>query len=376
MNISVTQENISKALSYIAKATANKPNIPVLANVLISVKQGRIKFSGTDLEISVSATIGGDIVEEGEITVNAKLLTEFISKLKSAKIELKQAGNTLEVKSVDNQAQFVIIPAEDFPTLPDTENEADFIIEPKEFAKAINKTVFAAATDQSRPVLTGVLFEVSERNLSIVGVDGFRLSRKRIELVRGPKEDLKIIIPAKSLQELARIILDINLDDEDSLEIFYLKERNQVLFKFGEIIMSSRILEGQFPDYKQIIPSEKQFEFTIARDEFSDAVKIASIFARNVIGNKTLFKVDPEARVLNLSSKVLDIGTNNSSATLDSVSGDEFETAYNARFLSELISIVDGDIINFESNGATSPGVFKDSDDDNFLHIIMPMRIE
>jgi DNA polymerase-3 subunit beta len=375
MKISVTQEQLAKALSYVIKATAAKPNIPVLGNILVTTERGRVKFSSTNLDIAISVWIGADIAEEGELTVNARLLTEFISQLKSSRVELLQSGQTLEVKSVDNQAQLYIIPADDFPTLPDVQAEADLVINALEFKNTIDKTSFSAAVDQSRPILTGLLLESSERKASLVGLDGFRLSKRTLKLEKGSKDDLKVVIPARSLVELAKIIGDIS-SEKDNVNVFYLKDKNQIIFKVNEVVFSTRLLEGEFPDYRNIIPSEVQSTFMVNKEQFLDAIKIASIFARNVLGNKTFFRIESQANKLSLAAKVTDMGNNESSIDISKVEGEDYETAYNAKFLMDMVNSIQGEEIKFESNGITAPGVFKDATDEEYLHIIMPMRIE
>lgn len=388
MKVSLTQANLHRSLNHILKATAQKPNIPILANVLIQAKKGTIKFSATDLEVSITAEVGGEIGEEGELTVNARLLTEFVAQLSSNKVELLQTGQSLEVKSVDNQAQLYIIPADDFPPLPEisaasddgSDASPDMVLSASSFRNAVAKTAFAAATDQSRPVLTGILLEASKRKLSFVGVDGFRLSQRFVDLEQESSGEKNLVVPAKSLQEVAKIITDEFPDLDDSqggqVEIYHLDGKNQVLFKVGDVVISSRLIEGEFPDYKKIIPSDKSFGFSAHKSEVAHSVKVATIFARNVIGNKTIFKVLPEEKHLLLSAKVQDMGNNESLAELDEVEGDSFETAFNAKFLSDMLGSISGDILQFESNGITAPGVFRDPDDPQYLHIIMPMRID
>jgi DNA polymerase-3 subunit beta len=375
MKISVTQEQVAKALNHILKATAAKPNIPVLANVLISARKGRISFSATDLDVSVTATIGGDVAEEGELTVNARLLTEFINQLNSNRVELLQTGQTLEVKSVDNHAQLYIITAEDFPNLPSTEDKADLVVNAEELRVAILKTTVACAVDQSRPILTGVHLESSPKKLSLVGVDGFRLAKKMVALSKAPGREVEVTVPARSLLELSKIISD-EATEKDEVEIHLLSDKNQVLFTVGDVTLSSRLLEGEYPDYKQIIPTESNFGFSATKQTLSKSVKIATIFSRNVIGNKTFFKINPDEKALVLSAKVEDMGNNESQAELIETTGESFETAFNGKFLSDMLSSMQGDTISFEANGITAPGVFKDSEDEDYLHIIMPMRIE
>jgi len=375
MKISVTQENLATILNTVIKATAVKPNIPVLANILLKTEKNKLSFSATNLEISITGWIGADVAEEGELTVNARLLTEFVSQLQNNRIELISSGQSLVVKSVDNQAQLYVISATDFPTLPAAIGEADIVVNANEFKAAIDKTSFAAATDQSRPILTGLLLETTQRKLSLVGIDGFRLSKKIIRLEKGPITDLKIIIPSKSLLDLAKIITDL-ADDKDTVNIFLLKEKNQIIFKLKEITLSSRLLEGEFPDYKQIIPTEKVVNISINKAPFSNCVKIVNIFARNVLGNKTFFSILADSKKLQLSTKVMDMGNNETQAELNTITGENYETAYNAKYLTEMLNSISGDVVSFESNGTKAPGVFKDSADENYLHVIMPMRME
>jgi DNA polymerase-3 subunit beta len=374
MKISVTQPNLMTALSHVIKATASKSNIPVLSNVLIKTEKGKVKLATTDLEIAISTWIGADIAEEGEVTVNAKLLAEFVSELKTNRLELIQSGQVLEVKSVDNNAQFYTIPTDDFPVIPEAESQADLVVNAKKFEDTIEKTSFATAADDSKPILTGLLLESTKKRVSLVGVDGFRLSKRTIDVVKPATDDLNLVIPAKSLLELAKIISGI-VDDDDNVNIFLLKDKNQVLFKVNEVELSSRLLEGDFPEYQQIIPSEKVLELKIDKKELEDSVKIINIFARNIIGNKVFYKVKADEKLIDLSTRVADVGNSQSSAEVKEIDGDDYETAYNARYLLEMINSMDGDDITFETNGVASPGVFKDSQDEDYLHIVMPMRM-
>lgn len=375
MKVSILQENLSKALNQVSKAVSNRPNIPVLANVLIQAEKGKVKLSATNLEIGVITWIGADIEEEGEVTVSAKLLTEFVNSLSSGKLELIQVKQSLEVKSVDNRAEFNIIPASDFPNVPQADGEATMKLNAIEFADAVKQTAFATATDDSRPVLTGLLLEVTERKLSLVGVDGFRLSKKGLKLEVGPKEDFNEIIPARSLMELEKIIRD-TAGAKDTLEVYTLSSKNQMIFKVGNTEFTSRMIEGDFPDYTQIVPKEKNYGFNVLKNELSHSVKIASIFARNVIGNKVRFKVLPEDSTLELLASVVDVGNNESKVAITKPEGDDMETAYNIKFLQDMLNVIKGDEILYETQGITSPGVFKDNEDPDFLHIIMPMRLD
>ncbi len=376
MKISVLQENLAKALLYVNRAVSVRPNIPVLANVLIEADKGKIKLSATNLEVGIALWIGAEVAEPGKLTVSAKLLTEFINSLKKGKIDAYIQEQMFEVNFVDNTAQFFIIPADDFPKVPQAEGEVLLEINAFEFADAISKTSFSAGLDESRPVLTGVLMVAKEKSLTLVGVDGFRLSRKIIDLNKVIKQDeFKEIVPAKSLIEIEKLIREVG-DDKTMVQVYYLGAKNQLLFKIGDIEFSTRLIEGEFPDYEKIIPSESIVKFTVSREEMVNVIKIASIFARNVIGNKTRFKIIPEDKKLSLSASVIDIGKNESKLDLIDASGEEFETGYNIKFLNDMVNAIKSKEIKFESKGAQSPGVFLDPDDKNYIHIIMPMRLE
>lgn len=375
MKISVTQENLERALSHALKATALKSNVPVLANVLLSTGKGKLSIAATNLEIALTTWIGAEVVEDGELTVNAKLLAEFVSQLRPGVLELWREGQSFVVKSVDNIGKFVITAADDFPVLPELPAEADLEVKSLQFAEAVEKTYFAASTDQSRPTLTGLLLESKQRTASLVGLDGFRLAKKTLKLEKGLEEDLKLIIPARALSELSRIIND-TAGKKDNLEIFWLRDKNQVGFRANEVCLISRILDGEFPNYQQIIPADHIVKVNFATAELSSTVKIVGIFARNLIGNKTLVKIEAETKRVLFSTNVAEVGANESGLDAVAVEGDDFETAFNARYLAEMLGVIAGDEVIFESNGVSAPGLFQDSADADYLHVIMPMRLE
>jgi DNA polymerase-3 subunit beta len=224
-------------------------------------------------------------------------------------------------------------------------------------------------------VLTGVLFEATTKKLSLVGVDGFRLSKKIVDIKSSSTKEFTHIVPAKALQELARITLDV-AEEEDEISVYLLGDKNQMLFALKEVELSTRLIEGEFPDYQQIIPTEAKFTFGVDKSALLQTVKIANIFARAAVGNKSIFAFEPKENKLTLSAQVADVGENESTVEVHDAEGDTLRTAFNTKFLSDMIGVVNGDEVLFESNGVTAPGVFKDKDDKEFLHIIMPMRLD
>lgn len=376
MKVSLIQENLAKALLYINKAVSSRPNIPILANVLLETEKGKLKLSATNLDIGISTWIGATVAEEGKVTVSARMLSDFVNSLKPGKIELLQHNQTLVVKSVDNVAEFYIIPAEDFPRVPQVEGDPLLEIDATLLAETFAKTAFAASTDESRPVLTGLLFKGSKKRLTIVGVDGFRLSKKEITLETdlGSRE-FEEIVPARAVSEVGSLIKDISKKTE-KVQVFLLGNKNQMLFKVGDVELSTRLIEGKFPEYDNILPKDHKVEFKVEKSALSDMLKVVSIFARNVVGNKTKFTINSADSKLKLSTSVIDIGNNESEVKIKELEGEDFETAFNVKFLQDMINTITGDILIFQTNGPTAPGVFIDPKDKAFVHVVMPMRVE
>jgi DNA polymerase-3 subunit beta len=375
MKATLTQENFAKALNYVSKAISSNPSIPVLANVLIEMEDKEMKLSTTDLELGISTQIGADIKKDGKTTVDARTMSEFVNSLVSGKVNIELNEKVLTVSNKFNSADFNVVSSDEFPPLPKAKSKASIKVKALAFAKAVNKVSFSTASDDSRPVLTGMLFEATEKRLSMVGVDGFRLSKKVVDIKRSGKEKFEHIVPARALDEVARIALDLGEDDED-IEIYLLGEKNQMLFKLDEVEVSTRLIEGEFPEYKQIMPKESKFKFKVDKDSLAQTVKVVNIFARSAVGNKAIFEFTPSKNSLKLSAQVADVGENESTVEVHDVEGDVLKTGYNVGFLNDMIGAVEGSEIQFETNGVTAPGVFKDSEDKDFLHIIMPMRLD
>ncbi len=375
MKASITQEKIAKALSYVSKAISTNPSIPVLSNVLIEVADGQLTFSTTDLEFGVNVVIGAETKGEGKVTVNAKTLSEFVNSLPSGKINLVEKEKVLTVENSSSSADFNVISADEFPPLPKPTGKPDFKVNGNIFTKGIEQVIISSATDDSRPVLTGILFEATNRRLSMVGVDSYRLSRKVIDIERIGAGEFKHVVPAKTLSEVARIARDL-CEEKDFVDVYLLKDKNQMIFKINNVEVSTRLIEGEFPEYQQILPKDASYKFSVDKDSFAKTVKVVSIFARSAIGNKAIFEFIPAKNLLKLSAQVADVGENESNVEVYDVQGENLKTAFNTSFLNDVISVIEGEEIIFETNGATAPGVFKDKDDKDLLHIIMPMRLD
>jgi DNA polymerase-3 subunit beta len=373
MKITVLQENFAKALSIVSKAVSNKPSIPVLSNVLLSAHKDSVKLSGTDLEMGVNITIPAEVESDGAVTINAKLTSEYVLSLPAGRLVIELTDNVLYISNDQSSSKFSTISAEDFPLIPTATKDPTIEIEGTVFLDAISKVVIAAALDDNRPILTGILFESIDKDLVMVGVDGFRLSKK---IMTFPKKlpEFKHVIPAKALTELLHVI-DAT-DSKEKVKIFILSDKNQVVFSYRDIEVSSRILEGEFPDYRSILPTSHTISFSMNKDQLNAKIKIVSVFAKNVIGNKTVFELKSDESMLYLSSSAPELGENSSKLEVTECVGGDLKTAYNARYLQSMLTVMMSDEILFETNGPTLPAVFKDPKDKDFLHIVMPMKLD
>ncbi len=379
MKISCNQESLAKQLGVVGRLVSNKPGLPILANVLLETEDSKLKMTATDLEIGVHTWIGAEVKEDGRITIPARTFSEFINSLPADQIDIVLEEQTVNVNTSNNSAQFNTLPSDDFPDVPRVDDgKLIMSIDPEVLEDAINKVAFAAATDDSRPVLTGIKLEAEGTDLTMVAVDGFRLSRKLVELSKAVEDSLDLLVPAKAMQELAKVIGDLSDAEEkkssEKVELYMLEGKNQVIFRYREVDLVSRLIDGKFPEYKQIIPTGYQTRAKMGAGAFQNAVRIVNIFARNVIGNKAITEFDAEKGTIKVSASLAEVGENESSFEAD-IEGDGMSIGFSSKFLSDMISSIDGEVIIFEGSSATAPGVFKSVEDDSFLHIIMPMRL-
>jgi DNA polymerase III subunit beta len=374
MKLSCLQENLNKGLGIIGRAVASRTTLPITQNVLITTDQSQLKLAATNLEIAISCWIGAKIENEGSITIPARVLTEFVGSLPSDIISLDLKHHTLELKCGRYEARINGLDAADFPPIPQVGDDFSTKVKAEDLKLAISQVAFAAATEESRPVLTGVQTEFEGSKLTMAAADGFRLAVHRANLIEPVKEKVAMIIPAKAYHELNRLMGN----DDQEIEIMLNSQKSQVLFKLKGIEMVSQLIQGNFPNYSQLIPQTYGTKARIDVAEFLRAIKMAAIFARDGSGIARVI-VTPGATVeagkITISARADEIGDN--IGEIDAlVDGEAAKIAFNARYLADVLSVVKQAQVSLEVSTPSNPGVIRPVGTDNYDHVVMPMFVQ
>jgi DNA polymerase-3 subunit beta len=376
MKLSCLQENLNHGLNVVGRAVAARTTLPITNNILITTDQSRLKLAATNLEMAITCWIGAKIEEEGAITVPARLLTEFISSLPNDKIDisLSPRTKTLELKCARFEARISGVDAKDFPPIPKVEEGITTKVEVDVLQQGINQVAFAAAVEESRPVLTGVDAQFKDDLLTLAAADGFRLAVFRLPLATPVEEPSEAIIPARTLAELNRL----TADQEEAVEITVNPNKSQVMFRLKDIEIVSQLVQGTFPNYTQLIPQSFNTRMIVSVDEFLRATKTASIFARDGSGIVRLVITPGAAKTpgkLTVSARSEEIGDD--VGEIDAtVEGEESKVAFNGKYLTEVLGVVREAQVALETTNPSSPGVLRPVGVDNYLHVVMPMFVQ
>lgn len=374
MKLQLLQENLEKAVGITSRFASTKAQLPILGNILISTKKSKIFISSTNLEISASVKIGAKIEEEGEISIPAKVITDLVSNLPKETINLESEKEQLKISTSGFSSTILGMDSTDFPKVPNSIDEKESIsFSKKDLSESLNKVTFATSVDETRPILTGVLFILDKDSLSLVATDGFRLSKKVINVGKLSDQKKQVVIPKGILGEIGRGVFD------GESVLFNLEENEkQVVFGLEDTILTSRLLEGDYPDFEKIIPSQSNIKVILDKEEFLRAVKLASIFAResaNVVKIKILkdsLKVSAESGQAGSQETKVDAKVEGEASDINS---GKFEIAFNYRYLEDFLHSVVGEEVEMNFLNPTSAGVFRDTSDSDYLHLIMPVRV-
>lgn len=368
MKLSVIQENLARGLQVVSRAVSARSTLPVLGNVLLRTEEGGLKLTATNLEIGVTYWVPAKVEGDGAITVPARLFTDFVNSLPNERIDLElQAGETLEVRCGRYEAHLKGIDAEEFPAIPSAGERPTTRVAQRALKQALAQVTFAAATDEARPILTGVLTRFAGDGLTLAAADNYRISVKTLATL-DPVEETSIVVPARSYVELARILAD----SDDPIDIVLAAARNQVLFHLEGIDIVSRLIDGQFPNYQQILPAGHTTRAVVERGQLLEAVRLAAFIASSS-ANVVKLAIPAEGDGSLTITAAAEIGDDEGQVEA-AVEGDGTTIAFNARYLSDVLQNVEVDQIALELNGPLSPGVFRPVGSDDYVHVIMPVR--
>jgi DNA polymerase-3 subunit beta len=376
MKLSCLQENLNRGLGVVGRAVATRTTLPITNNVLLATEKSRLKLAATNLEMAISCWIGAKVEEEGTITVPARLLSDFISSLPSEKVDinLSPQTKTLGMKCARFEARISGIDAKDFPPIPKVTDGITTKVEVEALRQGISQVVFAAATEESRPVLTGVDAKFEGDSVTLAAADGFRLAVYKLSLVEPVGQEAEVIIPARTLAELNRLIAE----QEEAVEIMVNPDKGQALFRLKNVELVSQLIQGAFPNYAQLIPQSYNTKAVISIADFLRATKTASIFARDGSGIIRLVvapggEMNPGKVVVSARSEEIgdDVGE------IDAVvEGEEAKIAFNGKYLTDVLSVLHEAQVALETTSPSSPGVIRPVGVDNYIHVVMPMFVQ
>ena len=373
MRLSCLQENLSRGLSIVGRAVASRTTLPVTQNVLLATDQARLRLSATNLEIAISTWVGARVDQEGALTIPARLLTEFVNSLPSDRIDLEvqEQPRGLHLSCARFQARINGIDAEEFPPVPRVEEGLVVSIGPQALRSAINQVVLAAATEDSRPVLTGVKVDLDGDRITFAAADGFRLAVHTATLGEAVTEGASFIVPARTLNEVNRLLSD----QDEPVEIVVAANQSQVLFRLKNVELVSQLIQGTFPDYGQLIPTSYTTRTVVSTEEFRKAARAASIFARDGTGIVRIMVQPGSPGTLQLMASSDEVGEN--SGELDAeVEGQEGRVAFNNRYLLDVLGVLQAEQVALEINTSSSPGVIRPVGSEGYVHVIMPMFVQ
>lgn len=371
MKLTILQENLKKSLGLAAKFVSTKVQLPVLSHFFLEAKKNSLNICSTNLETSVSVTLGAKVVKEGSITVPARVLGEIVSDLKSGKLELEAKDEKLVVSTDSFSSSIAGMLASEFPNITRELPKESFSIDKDPLFSSLGQVVFAAGIDESRPALTGVLFTLDKDKTTLVATDGFRLSKKDLPVKLGVQSQLKLIVPARFISD----ILTGFFEEDREVKFSLLEREKQIVLGGSDFVLTSRLIEGEYPDYNRIIPTSSSIRLSLDKEDFLSSVKLISVFARES-GNVFRIRVGKDKIGLYAESSAVGQGEISLPAAIEKEAGEEdFEIAFNWRFVSEFLSSAQGDDVQIELTSQTAPAVFKDPKDPGFLHLIMPVRI-
>lgn len=362
MKLQVTQENLNRALSSVSRVASGRNTLPVLSNVLLKTIDNRVSIAATNLDIAITHYIGSKITEEGAITVPARLMQDFVSSLPGGVIDLELDDYKLKIHTSQYESVINGVSAEEYPVMPAISQGKTWTVEGPLLKRALQQVTMAASNDEARPVLTGIYVHTDSKQLYMTATDSYRLAEKHI----GPvKEDVNLLIPATAMQDLLRIVSDF----EETVHVTH--DDQQVLFTVGDIELVARLIEGNYPDYRKLIPANFATSAKIKRGELVNITKVSSLFARESAGSVTIH-VNEKDKTVSIKSVASQLGENTATAPAEVVGGGDI--TLNSRYLLDALHAFSGEDVVLRFNGKLEPCILRDPANEDYTHLIMPLK--
>ncbi len=386
MKLSCLQENLARGLGVVGRAVASRSTLPITQNVMLSSDQGMLRLSATNLEIAITTWIGAMIEEEGAITVPHRLVTDLVNSLPSDRIDLDLrgpdpddpdtgGGSVLHISCGRSRTHINGAAADDFPPIPQVDSGFATNIDPSVLRQGIGLVAFSAASDESRPVLTGVELKLEESSLVMAAADGFRLAVYTGQLSEPVAEALKVIVPARTMNEIQRLASEQSAPVQVTLS----PEKGQVMFKLEHVEVVSQLLQGNFPNYDQLIPERYETRAVMELDDLKRATQSAAVFARdgsNIVRLEMMPQESGEGGQLKVSARSEEVGDNLDELDIDQLDGEDAKIAFNVRYLMDIVNVLGRGKVALEVTNSSSPGVFRPADSDGYVHVVMPMYVQ
>lgn len=369
MKIIIQSGELKRGLGIVSRGVSARPQLPILSGVLLKAEKNEVSLISTDLEVSFWLCLSAKVEEEGEVVVPAKLFAELVASFPSGNVILTVEKHVIKIEVDGITSEIVGQGADDFPSIPKS-IKAQIVLRSSEFRQKIDRVCVSAARDDTRPVLTGVLWEIEGNKASLVATDGYRLGIDKLSLSKTDLEKgMKLILPAHTLQEISKLLGETGVDDF-SLE--FDKNNQQVIFKVGDIEVSSRLIAGEFPPYQQIMPNTYSSRAVFGKVEILEGVKRASLFARDNANIVKLLMGDDKVTVQAESSQI--------GASVSSIKavkeGESLTVAFNARYLLDYLATCTSENVVWETEGELKPSVFRNEDEETWVQVVMPVRVQ
>jgi len=365
MNIECIKEKLSYALSKAERITGKNITLPILNCILLEAKDSELTIKATNLDLGIEIKLPVKIIKEGKIAVPGNVLNNFISNISNDKnITLEVIDNNLKVSTKHSQSLIKTYPIDDFPNIPKIINEKSFKFNVNNLIKGLKSVMYSSSVSTMRPVLSSVLVYSDNESVCFVATDSFRLAEKRIK-VKKHKEFNQILIPFKNIIEIIRSLEDI----KDDVDVFL--SQNQISFSYGDIYLTSRVIDGTFPDYKQIIPKEVKTEVIMLKQDIVSALRISNIFSDKF--SQVTFNVNPKDKTFKITTRNMDVGENVNN--IDSViKGDELSVSFNYKYIIDCFQSIDSDSVSLTFSDTNKPMIISPVGDKSFLYLVMPMN--